>query len=251
MMSNKNEVSVLQALSRTMSAVAAARRDAAARCRPGRGGARRFLRAAGAPVPRTRRTRRCCDALADRPAARRRGDATSRAPGGASSRPPRSWMRRPPPRSTRRSSSASARPRCRSTRASTRGAPLPMDHPRVRISRDLAALGLARRGRRRASRRTTSPRLFEAMRVLVAGGAGREPATRRGAEALLRDAPAARRGARSSRRCEGVAEANYYRKRRRRRRGVRRRSNTSRSSWVERAVIRSTRRRDMKTKQAE
>jgi TorA maturation chaperone TorD len=49
------------------------------------------------------------------------------------------------------------------------------NHPRVRIQRDLAALGLAHRS-------TTQPEdhlgaLFDAMRVLVAGGAGRGPAT--------------------------------------------------------------------------
>jgi TorA maturation chaperone TorD len=54
------------------------------------------------------------------------------------------------------------------------GAPS-IDHPRVRIQADLAALGLARR------ERVCEPEdhfagLFEAMRVLVAGGAGRNPA---------------------------------------------------------------------------
>ena len=49
-----------------------------------------------------------------------------------------------------------------------------VEHPRVRIQRDLAALGLAHRS-------TTQPEdhvgaLFDAMRVLVAGGAGRGPA---------------------------------------------------------------------------
>lgn len=51
-----------------------------------------------------------------------------------------------------------------------------VDHPRVRIVEDLAALGLARR------ERVTEPEdhfagLFDAMRVLVAGGAGRSPAS--------------------------------------------------------------------------
>ncbi len=50
-----------------------------------------------------------------------------------------------------------------------------VDHPRVRIRADLAALGLAPRGD------ATEPEdhfagLFEAMRVLVGGGAGRSPA---------------------------------------------------------------------------
>jgi len=54
------------------------------------------------------------------------------------------------------------------------GAPS-IDHPRVRIQADLAALGLERRA-------VTEPEdhyagLFEVMRVLVAGGAGRSPAT--------------------------------------------------------------------------
>ena len=55
------------------------------------------------------------------------------------------------------------------------GAPA-IDHPRVRIQADLAALGLERRSP------VNEPEdhyagLFEAMRVLVAGGAGRQPAT--------------------------------------------------------------------------
>lgn len=54
------------------------------------------------------------------------------------------------------------------------GAPS-IDHPRVRLQADLAALGLARRDE------VTEPEdhfagLFEAMRVLTAGGLGREPA---------------------------------------------------------------------------
>jgi TorA maturation chaperone TorD len=53
------------------------------------------------------------------------------------------------------------------------GAPA-VDHPRVRMQADLAALGLART-------ETTEPEdhyavVFDTMRVLVAGGAGREPA---------------------------------------------------------------------------
>lgn len=55
------------------------------------------------------------------------------------------------------------------------GAPS-IHHPRVRLQSDLAALGLARR------EQVSEPEdhfagLFEAMRVLVAGGAGREPAS--------------------------------------------------------------------------
>ncbi len=54
------------------------------------------------------------------------------------------------------------------------GAPS-IDHPRVRIQADLAALGLSRRAE------VTEPEdhfsgLFEVMRVLAAGGAGRAPA---------------------------------------------------------------------------
>ena len=55
------------------------------------------------------------------------------------------------------------------------GAPS-IDHPRVRLQADLAALGLARRAE------VTEPEdhfagLFEVMRVLAAGGAGRQPAS--------------------------------------------------------------------------
>lgn len=54
------------------------------------------------------------------------------------------------------------------------GAPA-IDHPRVRLQNDLAALGLARRDE------VSEPEdhfagLFEVMRVLAAGGAGRQPA---------------------------------------------------------------------------
>ena len=54
------------------------------------------------------------------------------------------------------------------------GAPS-IDHPRVRLQADLAAFGLARRAE------VTEPEdhfagLFEVMRVLAAGGAGRQPA---------------------------------------------------------------------------
>lgn len=55
------------------------------------------------------------------------------------------------------------------------GAPA-VDHPRVRIVRDLAALGLARRDA------VSEPEdhfagLFDVMRVLISGGAGRSPAS--------------------------------------------------------------------------
>jgi TorA maturation chaperone TorD len=55
------------------------------------------------------------------------------------------------------------------------GAPS-IDHPRVRIQADLAALGLARR-ERVAEPEDHYAGLFDVMRVLVAGGAGRSPAS--------------------------------------------------------------------------
>ena len=55
------------------------------------------------------------------------------------------------------------------------GAPA-ADHPRVRLQRDLAALGLASRDDNPEPEDHFAG-LFEAMRVLVAGGAGRAPAT--------------------------------------------------------------------------
>jgi TorA maturation chaperone TorD len=51
-----------------------------------------------------------------------------------------------------------------------------VDHPRVRIQHDLAALGLALRDDRTEPEDHFSG-LFEAMRVLIAGGAGRGPAS--------------------------------------------------------------------------
>lgn len=89
------------------------------------------------------------------------------------------------------------------------GAPS-IDHPRVRLQADLAALGLARR------EPVTEPEdhlagLFEVMRVLVAGGAGRDPADvagqRRFFEAHL--APAAPRFLAA---VGGSPKANYYRR---------------------------------------
>ena len=53
------------------------------------------------------------------------------------------------------------------------GAPA-VDHPRVRMQADLAALGLERRAI--AEPEDHYAVIFETMRVLVAGGAGREPA---------------------------------------------------------------------------
>lgn len=51
-----------------------------------------------------------------------------------------------------------------------------IDHPRVRIQRDLAQLGLGRRPDV-SEPEDHLPGLFDVMRVLVAGGAGREPAS--------------------------------------------------------------------------
>ena len=89
------------------------------------------------------------------------------------------------------------------------GAP-PVEHPRVRVRADLAALGLAPRPD------ATEPEdhlggLFEAMRVLVAGGAGREPASlaeqRRFFEAHVQPAAGKFFAALGA-----AAPANYYRK---------------------------------------
>ena len=88
------------------------------------------------------------------------------------------------------------------------GAPS-IDHPRVRLQADLAALGLARR------ESVTEPEdhmagLFEVMRVLVAGGAGRAPASlaeqRRFYEAHVQQA-----AARFTAKVGGASKANYYR----------------------------------------
>lgn len=88
------------------------------------------------------------------------------------------------------------------------GAPA-IDHPRVRIQADLAALGLARR------EALSEPEdhyagLFETMRVLVAGGAGRSPASleeqRRFFQAHLEPGMAA-----LGRALEEAPQANYYR----------------------------------------
>jgi len=85
-----------------------------------------------------------------------------------------------------------------------------VDHPRVRIRADLAALGLAPRSE------STEPEdhlggLFEAMRVLVAGGAGRSGATlaeqRRFFEAHVE--PAAPRFFAT---VAAAEQANYYRR---------------------------------------
>lgn len=85
-----------------------------------------------------------------------------------------------------------------------------VEHPRVRIRSDLVALGLAPRAE------STEPEdhmgaLLEAMRVLVAGGAGRSGATlaeqRRFFEAHLETA-----AARFFAALAGAEQANYYRR---------------------------------------
>ena len=84
-----------------------------------------------------------------------------------------------------------------------------IDHPRVRIRADLAGLGLAPSST--SEPEDHLPALFDSMRVLVAGGAGRGPATlqeqRRFFEAHV--APAIGGFIRA---LEGAAKANYYRK---------------------------------------
>lgn len=88
------------------------------------------------------------------------------------------------------------------------GAPS-IDHPRVRLQADLAGLGLARR------EQVSEPEdhiagLFEVMRVLAAGGAGRQPATleeqKRFFEAHI--APAAGKFMKA---VGAAPKANYYR----------------------------------------
>jgi|SRR6185369_6068379 TorA maturation chaperone TorD len=84
-----------------------------------------------------------------------------------------------------------------------------IDHPRVRIRADLAGLGLAPRST--SEPEDHLPALFDSMRVLVAGGAGRGPATlqeqRRFFEAHV--APAVGGFIRA---LEAAAHANYYRR---------------------------------------
>ena len=84
-----------------------------------------------------------------------------------------------------------------------------IDHPRVRIRADLAGLGLAPRST--SEPEDHLPALFDSMRVLIAGGAGRGPATlqeqRRFFEAHI--APAVGRFISA---LEGAAKANYYRR---------------------------------------
>ena len=84
-----------------------------------------------------------------------------------------------------------------------------VDHPRVQIQRDLESLGLAHRDTAQPEDHMAT--LFDAMRVLVAGGAGRGPAklteqrrffeahVKKGASAFLAAVAAAK-------------DANYYRR---------------------------------------
>ena len=113
-------------------------------------------------------------------------------------------------RSTRRSSSAWARRRCRSTRACTRAR-------RRSTTRGCASSRTSPRSGSRTAPGAPEPEdhfagLFDAMRVLVAGGAGRAPASARGAEAFLRGARAARRGPVPRRGGAKRPKSNYYRK---------------------------------------
>ena len=88
------------------------------------------------------------------------------------------------------------------------GAPA-ADHPRVRLQRDLAELGLAPR-EDNPEPEDHFAGLFEAMRVLVAGGAGRAPASladqRRFFETYV--APATHRFRAA---VDAAPQANYYR----------------------------------------
>ena len=84
-----------------------------------------------------------------------------------------------------------------------------VEHPRVRILRDLAELGLGRPDR------VTEPEdhiagLLEAMRVLVAGGAGRGPA-RLEEQRRFHDAHLAEALPRLTAAIGAAKEANYYR----------------------------------------
>ena len=83
-----------------------------------------------------------------------------------------------------------------------------VEHPRVRIRQDLQALGLA-------PARATEPEdhfagLFEAMRVLVAGGAGRAPADL-DAQRRFHEAHLALAWPRFAAAVGAADEANYYR----------------------------------------
>ena len=89
------------------------------------------------------------------------------------------------------------------------GAPS-IDHPRVRIQADLAALGLGRRDDVHEPEDHYAG-LFDTMRVLVAGGAGRSPATveeqRRFFQAHLEPGIAS-----FARAVDDAPRANYYRR---------------------------------------
>jgi len=84
-----------------------------------------------------------------------------------------------------------------------------IDHPRVRLQADFAAFGLERRGMTEPEDHFAT--LFDVMRVLVAGGAGRGPAAieeqKRFYEAYLESGAAKFFNA-----VMACAKANYYRK---------------------------------------
>ncbi len=82
-----------------------------------------------------------------------------------------------------------------------------VDHPRVRIRADLAALGLAPRSNEPEDHLA---RLFEAMRVLAAGGAGRAPASVAEQRAFF-DAHVKAAAGSLFTKVGATPEANYYR----------------------------------------
>ena len=137
----------------------------------GGGGARRFLRAARAPPPRTPPDARLLADARRRPA---RSRAATRGLRAAWRRPRRGLLGHGRGGRGRGIRDALRRRgqgrRSRSTPAST-PARSAVDHPRVRIRDDLAALGLAR-PRTGAEPEDHFAGLFDVMRVLVAGGAG-------------------------------------------------------------------------------
>ena len=88
------------------------------------------------------------------------------------------------------------------------GAPA-VDHPRVRIQADLAALGLARAGGNEPEDHYAV--IFDTLRVLVAGGAGREPAPLARQKRFF-DRHVRPGAARFFAAVAGAKEAHYYRR---------------------------------------
>ena len=88
------------------------------------------------------------------------------------------------------------------------GAPA-VDHPRVRMQADLAALGLARTTNSEPEDHYAA--IFDAMRVLVGGGAGREPAAA-AEQKRFHDRHVAPGAARFFAAVGADGEANYYRR---------------------------------------